>query len=324
MSKVFVCISFDWEGEHFRNLHDLKFIRKEIGVDIPVNHFICPAYYFRNIKHVTERINDVVFDNDEIHLHIHAYKELIEATGIGFKTEKNYYKHKKLFGFIKPKVSGRGVPLSVYTKEEQEQIIEFSRHQLKKEFPNQKIIGFRAGGNILNDDTFEILKKLNFNFDSSATAPEIYSKGYSIENDGSKRDDYDYNVGIFTNYILKLWGGKKQTEAFLKNELFIQSHENRPIQLNSQPFQLGSIYEIPENCGMTDFVSPEKTALPTLNVLTEKSEKSGKNHYFHYGCHNEGDWFYKKQLLKFMELIKPFRDKIEFVGMNSIQSKLKS
>ncbi len=327
MPKVHVCLSVDWEGEHMNNFHELKKLRDIVGDDIPMSHFICPAYYFRSIKDVTRKINTVIREKDDINLHIHCYKELVEAAGVKFRTLNNYYKPESNFlkqlrkklghfsGFI-PQISGRGVPLTVYKPIEQEQIISFCRNKLRDEFPNHPICGFRAGGNIINDDTIEILQKLNFTIDSSATSPGIYSKGYSMNNQGNMLDDYGHNTGIFTNYIIDLWGGKPQGESFLKNSTYVNSFGNRYQHYTTQPFFMDQLMELPENCGMTDFVSPELTALPTLEKLVNCSKESCTRQYFHYGCHNEGDFYYKLQLLKFLEQAKKLSDSIEYTAIS--------
>jgi hypothetical protein len=49
MAKLYVSITVDWEGEHFRDLEDLRTtraaIQRSLGAAAPLTHFICPTYW---------------------------------------------------------------------------------------------------------------------------------------------------------------------------------------------------------------------------------------------------------------------------------------
>lgn len=332
MAKINICLTFDWEGEHFKNWEDLLNVRRLIGNEIPISHFICPAYFFKKEKNkAKELILKTLFPKDEIHLHIHCYQELIEAAGITFKTDKNYYrtlsksvlylKNKLKFpAFLFPQISGRGVPLSVYNKSEQKKILHFSREILREEFFPHKINGFRAGGNLLNDETFTVLNELNFKFDASATSPSIYATGYSKHKNGNFLDDYGDDNGIFTKYIVDLWGGNENCSGFLKNQYYIAGYNGKEQHHLSQPFYINGIPELPENCGMSDFCTTSKTIMPTFKKLLQKAEKENNDKYLHYGCHNEGGGDYKKEFLKFVNAIQYYENNIRFLGMEEMRN----
>ncbi|NBC81968.1 MAG: hypothetical protein GVY19_01175 [Bacteroidetes bacterium] len=328
MSKVYISLTVDWEGEHFHNLKEFIALRKKIGEDIPVSHFICPAYFTgKHVNTTAKKMQPAIFSNDEIHLHIHCYRALVEEAGVHFRTEQNYYRpipkpwlslarKYPVLKYLLPHVSGRGVPLTTFNPDEQKAIILYSQQLLQQCFPKHPVNGFRAGGNILNDDTINILHDLHFAFDASATSPSIYSKTFDKGHSGNLYDDYGDHNGLFTHFLLKLWGGVRQEEEFLKNNIFVDSYGGEPVWSDSQPFYLGPIKEIPENCGMTDFVSPDKTAIPVLEKLIDKARYTGKIQYLHYGCHQEGEGYYKQKLLDFIQMAGQYSDNIEYIGMN--------
>ena len=49
MAKLYVSITVDWEGEHLRDLEDLRTtrdaIQQSLGAAVPFTHFICPTYW---------------------------------------------------------------------------------------------------------------------------------------------------------------------------------------------------------------------------------------------------------------------------------------
>lgn len=164
-----------------------------------------------------------------------------------------------------------------------------------------------------NDLVFDALQKLGFQYDSSAFPPEILSQNYSIDCTGSLEDDYGDKNGLYTQYILDLWGAHQQTEGFLSNQYFKEVH-HKPISRSSQSFYVKDILEIPINCGMADFASFEKTWEPTLIKSKKILESSGKGSLLMLGIHQEGNWDYKKAMIRFIEYaFCHFGDYIEFV-----------
>ena len=218
MGHIYVSITVDWEGEELRHVDELIKIRKRIGNEIPFTHFICPNYFVSNFNHefTLNKIKSAITPYDEVGLHVHCYSELINnVPGVEFRTEQNYHNVpgwfeekivKKIIPSYQRHVSGRGVPLSVYSKGEIEKIITVSKKLLSQHLQLDKINGFRAGGWIANDTVLKAVEKLNFSYDSSAVAPSIFSQGFSIDNPGNKKDDFGDSNGVFTEQLLKLWG----------------------------------------------------------------------------------------------------------------------
>jgi len=331
MAKLYICISVDWEGEHFKNLHDLAHLRKSIGVDTPVTHFICPSYFTIKDKQAVKKIESILQPVDEIGLHIHCYKSLIEAAEVEFRTQPNYYHEplevlsgvKQLMG-INGKVSGRGVPLSAYNYNEIQKIVRFSKKLLIEKLGFEDINSFRAGGWIATDEIFNIITNEGFEIDSSAVPPEILSNGYTKESSGNMKDDYGDQNGLFTEMVLKIWGYQKQTEALYENLLFHAANNHVAINRKSQPFQIGNILEIPNNGGLSDFASVSKTMRPVFEHGLEYIEKTGQNYFMTIGCHQEGGYEFKYPLLEFVHYIQKLNNKsVEFVRISDVPELMK-
>lgn len=330
MNKIFIAISVDWEGEHFRNTYELKKIRKELS-DYPFTHFICPAYFTQKNNNAQKKIKEIIDEKDEIALHLHCYRPLIEAVGtIEYRYEPNYYNYQPTLKKLLPSkwyqktISGRGVPLSAYKYDEIKKIIDFSRHLLAQKLNLQEVSGFRAGGWLANDAVFEAINKLGFKYDSSAVAPEILSQKYKKNNAGNKLDDYGDNNGIFTDFVSKLWGGNEQNDFFLKNQFILKATQNKEITKKTQPFFIKNILELPDNCALSDFASIQKTWRPVFNHALKTVKEQKQDFFMCIGCHHEGSFDYKLPLPEFIKsLTNDEKKHIEFVTMKQASVQFK-
>ena len=322
--NLIICLTVDWEGEHFKNIYDLQSLMQKYAGDVPVTHFICPAYFTSGLINSADKIKTVLKDDDEIALHLHPFKSLINYCRIPFRAEHNYHKTrisdlishtpKPLRDFLERKfISGRGVPISVYTDNEIDRMIKKCLHLLQNELNIAKVYGFRAGGWLLRDSIFPLLDENGIYYDSSAVPPEILSKGYSKNQPGINLDDYGHDNGYFTKLITSLWGGNLQKKSFLRNRKIIEITNHQPVLKTTFPFNIGSIIEMPNNAGLSDFVSAQKTWIPLFHQSLEFSKETQKPFFFNFGCHQEGDASYKLTVAEFMEYVKPFMDQIQFM-----------
>lgn len=325
-------ITVDWEGEHLHNIKDLLLIRKRIGIEKPFTHFICPTYFINtDIDETLEKIEEVIFDYDEIALHLHPLRLLIAQTNVKFREENNFFqpdskfirniKRKfpvlyKIFGLNK-EITGRGVPLSTYNKEEIYTIINTAREILEKN-TGRKVKGFRSGGWLANDIVLEVLEALEFSYDSSAVPPEILSQGYTKENEGNKRDDYGDKNGIFTDYVLKMWGYERQENNFLSNIHRINSKIDC-IKKETQPFYINNLFEIPNNCCLSDFASHSNTTKPVFEIAKQYIKEKKEDFYMITGCHQEGELDNKLSLLEFIQNINTEKqNEVEYIRLQDI------
>lgn len=308
MPKVYIAITADWEGEDFKNLRDFKKIRREMSDHIPFTHFICPNYFLNQTDKPTENILETITRTDRVGLHIHCYRELIASSGVEFRRDPNY--HRPLSPFQKwlrsnynihlKKVTGRGVPLSAYSEREIRQIIRMSCKLLQSKLDLPDLTTFRAGGWMANDVVLQILSEEGFSVDSSAIPPGILSQGFQENHPGDGKDDYQESNGIFTDFIRSLWGPEIQDEPFLQNKIIVESRKGKLIQRTTQPWHIDKILELPNNGGLTDFASPQKTLRPLLEYGLNWMDRHQRDFFICTGIHQEGPIEYKIPLLKFI------------------------
>ncbi len=326
MNKVIITLTVDWEGEDFDGIKDLKELRKYIGTDIPITHFICPAYFTKRIAYSDEIIKENILAGDELALHVHCFKSLAEISRIDFRTEPDFFEPyskkvskfiKKLPGFLRTENSGRGVPLSAYEPDEIEKILKKSKEILQENLNSDNLISFRSGGWMASNEVFKALEKTNFAYDSSGAPPEILSQGYTENNKGNLIDDHEQNNGTWTDFILKLWGYEIQKEYFLQNSLSLANCSDKAITRKTQPYKINSVTEMPNNCGMSDYTSARQTMRPILEHAIEKIKKGENKPFFiNIGCHQEGEFIYKRPIADFIKSISDEeREFIEFKNL---------
>ncbi|MEZ4453492.1 MAG: hypothetical protein R3B09_28790 [Nannocystaceae bacterium] len=109
-SKLVVSITVDWEGEHLRDLGDLQATRaaieRSLGAGVPFTHYICPTYWLgaQLPPDPARAIRSVVRKGDELALHVHGWRALVEGAGVRFLSEPDW----------NGDGTGHGVPLGVY------------------------------------------------------------------------------------------------------------------------------------------------------------------------------------------------------------------
>ena len=326
MSKIIFTLSADWEGEHFKDLNDFKGIRKFIGTDIPVTHFISPSYFTEKLTKQKERILSAVYEGDEIGLHIHCLRSLVKKAGVDFIDSPDFFEPftpeirsviNVLPKFMKPKVSGRGVPLSAYAEKDINRLLETSRELLSGLLRQKELVSFRAGGWMASDAVLRSLLKHNFKYDSSAAPPAILSQAYSENSQGNMEDDYGGKNGKFTKYILKLWGKDIQNEYFVSNRLNLKFCPDPYVKKTTQPYKIDSLIEMPNNAGVSDYASIEKTIMYiTKWAIAEIRNGREKPVFINLGFHQEGDLLYKMPIVNFFKALRPEdRTFIEFLNL---------
>lgn len=334
MAEIKICITIDWEGEDLLGVDGLARMRKQFKDDIPVTHFICPNYFTKpaESKRAAEIIWQFIRPEDEIGLHIHCYRKLIESIpGVHFRNDLNYHnvpgRLRRIIGkripWILPEITGRGVPLTVYPVEEMERILNHSKLLLMNSLNLKELSGFRAGGWLTNDLLLDLTKKAGFHYDSSAVPPAIFSKGYSSTDKGNMVDDYGDNNGLFTQLLLSVWGNTKNTGSFSINSNILAANNNKAVSVGSQPYYIGSLLEIPNNFALSDFALPEVTVMPLVKKYLKELETRPEGDFvIVYGCHQEGDWNYKLPLIRFVREIKRLNHPlIRFCTLNEVAGK---
>ena len=222
MKKLDVLISVDWEGTDLNqeNLRRIKKFKKDWKV--PLTHYLNAAYYSNPrtcALNVTEKINSILEEEDELGLHLHAPKHLVAQAGVAFKSAPCF---SAAGDYNAGEEQGQEVMLHTYTQKEVNRLIKHSKSVLtKKGF--QKIESFRAGGWMSNEGVFESLVENGFKVESSATDASLLD-GSSWEGDNLQR------------YISIIWGDINQ--------------DSKPYKLQTSQ---GELLEIPNNLGAIDY-----------------------------------------------------------------------
>ncbi|WP_027709448.1 hypothetical protein [Zooshikella ganghwensis] len=259
--KVVGIISVDWEGRVLdeKNLAAMNSFRDDYP-HIGLLHFLNAAYYTKpnaNSFEVSQKIKQVLRNNDEHGLHVHAWRSLVEYSNVKFRRSPNwsYPGPISLNSCHTTGDCGANVPISAYTTDELKNIISVSKQILINNGFNQPV-SFRAGGWMAEPNVIAALSAEGFLFDSSATAPELLK--------GRRWSDRLYN------WLNGLW---------------------TTITPVSQPYLIGPmsspLWEIPDNGILADYITgPEMLAVLKQNIEKWRQDPQ-QTIYVSIGFHQE-------------------------------------
>jgi len=173
-SKVLVAVTVDWEGAYFSGpgLDALDALRRSLGANVPLTHFVCAAYFSKKdavdpqaIPLLASGIREI----DEVALHLHGWRSLAEHARIAPKLSPSFLTGtSELVEFPDGDV-GFDVDLDVYTVDELRALIRASRDLLAPtHIPLSK--AFRAGGYLATPKVLQAIHDEGLSIDSSAAA----------------------------------------------------------------------------------------------------------------------------------------------------------
>ncbi len=294
-SKLYVSITVDWEGEHLRDLGDLRATRAAIqaslGARAPFTHYICPSYWLGPLAKTdpTPAIRATLEKGDELALHVHCWRELVEFAGLPFLSEPDW----------NGDGSGHGVPLGAYEGDARA-IIAGARALILRKL-GATVWGFRCGGAMTSDSVYEALIELGFRYDCSAAPPVIVSRGFRPGQRGTLRDTTGCRNEI-ASYQVDLWGERLMSAPERANSLSLRATGGRAITPMTQPYLVRSgersILEMPINGGLSDYASAGYMT-KTFDALLERARAGEGPLFFNIGCHQEGAGRWKKPLMDF-------------------------
>lgn len=274
--KVKIVVSVDWEGRDLKpdNLQAMKDFRRDYP-EIPLQHFLNAAYYTKqqaNAAQITESIKSVLLPKDEHGLHIHAWRTLVESSGVKFRTTPSMVREGMMIADCAIDC-GQEIVLTGYTNAELRKIIARSVEILKREgFNHPK--SFRAGGWQADDNVLEALAAEGFTLDSSATYAEFLKPSWE-----------KYNL---YGFVGKLWSETKPT---------------------SQPYIYKTssglkILELPNNSCLSDYMTgAAMLKVFQSNALLLKNDPK-KDVYLSIGFHQETATEYLPRLREAINLIR--------------------
>lgn len=274
--KLRIVVSVDWEGDDLQpsNIQAMKDFRRDYP-KIPLQHFLNAAYYTKNqanAAEITKTIKSVLLPKDEHGLHIHAWRTLVESSGVTFRYAPSFVRD----GFIIADCAvdcGQEIALTGYTNAELRKIIAHSVEILQKEKFNRPR-SFRAGGWQADDNVLDALAAEGFTLDSSATYAEFLKPLWG-----------KYNL---YGLVAKLWSNTKPT---------------------SQPYVYKTssglkILELPNNSCLSDYMTGDDMlkVFESNAQLLKKNPK--KDVYLSIGFHQETAAEYLPHLRKAIKLIR--------------------
>lgn len=255
--SIAIVMTVDWEGREIsdENLEALKnFRRKYPG--IPILHFLNAAYYTKpnaNAAELTKKIKSVMRKHDEHGLHIHAWKTLVEASGVEFKTKPD------LGGWSLRNCQfdcGHAISLTAYSVDEMQKIIRKSNEILVQNGFNRPK-SFRAGAWQTGPHVATALSREGFYLDSSATVDSFVSPSWG-------------KSSLLVKSINELWPGMS-----IVKQPYLMKTAYRPL------------WQLPNNASLADYTKPY-TILKTLKENVDEFLKNPRPvHYVVTGFHLE-------------------------------------
>lgn len=300
MGQLKICVTVDWEGYNLqeRNIKAMKAFREHMD-DVPLTHFICPAYFTRGLAPigrlpiVQNRIKGMIRKDDEVGLHVHAWESLVRGAGVaprgGISSYLDGYGPQVTFldsdgepNTKIPRDSGHGVPLGIYTLDEIVSILLFARELLvlfQLVESAESVESFRCGGWLASDSVMKAAVKIGMRNDSSAVDASFFSS------DVAQRSLLNERSGL-AKWLASLWGPKDENvvlPVFLRNNLVVQ-----PVDGKTQIFKVHidgkCLIQVPDNGLLIDYLTTDEM-LDRLNDALSESESLDR--VFVCGFHQE-------------------------------------
>lgn len=274
-------ISVDWEGRTL-DQDDLEAMRtfRNTYPHIGLLQFFNAAYYTKwdaNPSEITEAIRSVTTEKDEHGLHIHAWRSLVEHSGVVFRRSPNWsYPGEIIMDSCHLLDCGHNVPISAYNESELRLMIQTSQAILTHNGFNSAR-SFRAGGWMATHQVIRALAKEGFAFDSSATDAQLL-KGRRYSN-------------RLYHWLAKLW---------------------QPITTISQPYLIGQapyqLIELPDNGILADYIS----ATDMLKIFIQNAalwqNQPDQTVYFSIGFHQESAARYLHRIRDTIDLVEAYAE----------------
>lgn len=258
IGAVGVAISVDWEGRELSeaNLAAVERFRARFP-EVPLTHFLNAAYFTKpgvEDREVARRIKRALRPQDELGLHLHGWRSLIEAAGVDFQRAPSFWGVGKP---LKPAGGDEGheVEIAAYSAEELERILTFSKKTLRARGGLEIGGSFRAGGWVAPPHVMEAIAAAGFGVDTSAVPPKWHEELSGLALRGR---------------IQQLWGSVHPT---------------------TQPYRVrtpkGDLIEMPDTCALADYVTAEEMTRHVREALTRQRLRPERDVYVHLGFHLE-------------------------------------
>jgi hypothetical protein len=168
---VLVAWSLDFEGWDVpQNYLDAIADQTKRHHNFPLTHFFSPRIYLHSVVSperaeylttwVSRRLSDY---GEELALHLHMHKDLLEAVGVSSKDGPKWGHY----------TDGYDVQSTAYSYDEYKKVLEYSLKKFREaNLPTP--IGFRAGGWFVNEEILRALEDTGFLYDSSGREKKMW------------------------------------------------------------------------------------------------------------------------------------------------------
>jgi hypothetical protein len=258
LGAVRIAISVDWEGRELSeaNLAAVERFRQRFP-EVPLTHFLNAAYFTKpgaRDAEVAARIKRALRSQDELGLHLHGWRSLIEAAGVEFEQAPSFWGANKP---LRPVGGDEGheVEIAAYSAAELEKILTFSKETLRERGGLQIGGSFRAGGWVAPPHVMEAIAAAGFGVDTSAVPPKWHEELSGLALRGR---------------IQQLWGSVHPT---------------------TQPYRVrtpkGVVVEMPDTCALADYVTAAEMTSHVREALARQRMHPEREVYVHLGFHLE-------------------------------------
>lgn len=256
-AAVRVAVSVDWEGRDVggRNVEAMVKLRQALP-GVPLTQFLNAAYYTKRgarPREISARVRKVLRPGDELGLHIHGWKSLVEQSGVKFKTGPSFWgENTPLY----PSAGdlGHEVEIGTYSVPELRAVVRRSVAILEKAgFPIGR--SFRCGGWMATPTVLHAIRAEGFRIDSSAT-------------DSSWHDELAGRR--LHRRIKEVWPAVTKTSA--------------PYWIKTPA---GRLLEMPDTGALADYVTAQEMIGHVRAALKRFQADPSRDVFVHIGFHQE-------------------------------------
>jgi len=269
--RVHVSVSVDWEGRDLSDENLAAFADfRAAHPEIPLTQFINAAYFDKadaDAAQVSARIRQALQPHDQLGLHIHPWKSLVESAGVTFRSKPT------IWGVERPERKnwpdpGHDVSVEAYTVDEFQKLVAHSKAVLDAN-GFALSTAFRAGAWLAGPRVLEAIRREGFVIDASATDTKWHTKIAQF---------------ALPQMIREIWPD---------------------VTADTQPFYIstpaGEVLEIPDTGALADYVTVEQMA----GHISDAVGKLGDDHlYVHIGFHQETAATYIGRVIEALSIVK--------------------
>jgi hypothetical protein len=332
MGTLYATVTVDWEGEQITEL-SLQALEnfKAIHPNIPLTHFICPAYFTRgdDLSEYNIKIKALT-QNDEIGVHVHCWETLMRESHVEPITKPTCLTQGLVVKYGNGKEDrGFDVPLGVHSEADIRKILTTAKQILLEQglTTPETCVSFRCGAWMACDTVFSALQKEGFKNDASA-APSDWLPLIT-----------EKELPIFASWMRTLWGKDETTTPnYLANTLNHTAYPEGVVgcftadnkTLSMPQLLKNNIVEVPDTGALMDY-----TPKVVLYNYIQNAWNLSKNEdiYISFGFHLESAHLTNESppgaslimgLMQVLSKIKQEKKEIVYLTINQVGEQIRN